>query len=79
MKQMKFTELKDSNAILKSECVSNYYVVFPVCVAKQRVARPTGTLLRVLKIPHTTHPVFVPSSITEFYTEVKAMMQLELG
>lgn len=73
------TELKDSNGILKSEWVWNYYLVIPVCVAKQCVARPTGTLLRILKIPCITPLVFAPSSMTEFYAEVKAMMQLGLG
>jgi len=40
------TDLKDSNAIIKAVCVCNCYLVFPVCVAKQCVARPTRDLAK---------------------------------
>lgn len=72
-------ELRDSNAAFKSKFVWKYYLVFPVCIGKQCVAKPTGTLLRILKIPNTAHSVLTPSIMTEFYAAVKIMMQLELA
>lgn len=68
-------ELKDSNKILKSL----WNLAFLVCVPEQSSRRPIWTLLRDLKYSPTTHPVFAPSSMMAFYSEVKAMMQLELG
>lgn len=70
-------ELRDSSAVFNSKFVLKYYLVFPVCVAKQCVANLWG-IMRILEILNAAHSVFALSSMTEFYMAVKVTVQLEL-